>query len=180
MRSPRRRRAWWSALTWITNPSSTMHEPVMPEANEKSCHLCRIGNRSPATGWNNEERRSLEQRGPADVVMALALIHHLVIGNNVPLDRVAELFRRVCRYVIVEFVPKEDSQVTRMLMLREDVFEAYSQAGFEQAFAPLFKSCAQRQSMEPCERSISWSADDARNGREAHRPQAQMPQRRPR
>jgi len=97
-----------------------------------------LANPSPATGWNNEERRSLEQRGPADVALALALVHHLVIGNNVPLDRVADFFRRVCRHLIIEFIPKEDSQVTRMLALREDVFTDYSQAQFEEAFAHTF------------------------------------------
>jgi ribosomal protein L11 methylase PrmA len=89
---------------------------------------------SPATGWAHEERFSLEDRGPADVVLALALVHHLAIGNNVPLPRVAELFARLGRALVIEFVPKSDSQVERLLRNRPDIFPDYTQAGFEQAF----------------------------------------------
>lgn len=70
--------------------------------------------------------------------MALAVVHHLAIGNNVPMDAIAAFFSGICRNLIVEFVPKEDSQVQRMLSLRDDVFDGYSQAGFEAAFAECF------------------------------------------
>jgi hypothetical protein len=94
---------------------------------------------SPGTGWSNSERRSLIDRGPADVALALALAHHLAIGANVPLESIADFFARVCRTLIVEFVPKSDSQIQRMLALREDVFSDYTQAAFEQAFDAHFK-----------------------------------------
>ena len=80
-----------------------------------------LGNPSPALGWASEERASLEQRGPADVVLALALVHHLAIGNNVPLPNVAEFFARLGRHLVIEFVPKSDSQVQRMLSSRTDI-----------------------------------------------------------
>jgi ribosomal protein L11 methylase PrmA len=91
-------------------------------------------NPSPATGWAHEERLSLEARGPADLVMALALVHHLAIANNVPLPRVAETFARLGRALIVEFVPKSDSQVERLLRNRPDIFPEYTPEGFERAF----------------------------------------------
>ncbi|MCZ6767207.1 MAG: class I SAM-dependent methyltransferase [bacterium] len=97
-----------------------------------------LTNPSPAIGWNNNERMSLLQRGPVDLVMALALIHHLAISNNVPLEVLASFFAGVGRDLIVEFVPKEDSQVQRLLATREDVFEEYHQAGFEQRFGERF------------------------------------------
>lgn len=81
-----------------------------------------------------DERESLLDRGPADVAMALALVHHLAIGNNVPLSRISEFMAQCARHLIVEFVPKEDSQVQRMLSTRKDVFDAYSEVGFESAF----------------------------------------------
>jgi hypothetical protein len=93
---------------------------------------------SPAIGWSLEERRSLMARGPADIALALALEHHLAIGGNVPMDSVAEFFGRVCHRLIIEFVPKEDSQVQRMLATREDVFPDYTREGFERAFASRF------------------------------------------
>ncbi len=97
-----------------------------------------LANPSPSVGWNHAERRSLADRGPADVAMALAVVHHMAIGGNVPLPSVAEFLRGICRSLIVEFVPKEDSQVQRMLEHREDVFADYSQPSFEESFAAFF------------------------------------------
>jgi hypothetical protein len=70
--------------------------------------------------------------------MALALVHHLAIGNNVPLPRIAELLCKVGTHLIVEFVPKSDSQVQRLLATREDVFSGYSREGFESGFRQYF------------------------------------------
>ena len=98
-----------------------------------------LTNPSPSLGWAHTERDSLEARGPADVVLALALIHHLAIGNNVPLPDVAAYFARLGRRAVVEFVPKEDSQVRRLLGSRRDVFPDYHEAGFEAAVAEAFE-----------------------------------------
>jgi ribosomal protein L11 methylase PrmA len=97
-----------------------------------------LTNPSPGIGWGNEERESFAGRGPVDAVMALALIHHLAISNNVPLPDVARYFARLGSWLIIEFVPKEDSQVQRLLATREDIFPAYHQAGFEAAFSGAF------------------------------------------
>jgi hypothetical protein len=71
--------------------------------------------------------------------MALALIHHLAISNNVPLVTLAEFFARAGRWLIIEFVPKEDSQVQRLLATREDIFPDYSPEGFESAFSQVYQ-----------------------------------------
>ena len=97
-----------------------------------------LTNPSPDLGWNSEERSSLQKRGPVDLAMALALIHHLAISSNVPLEYVANFFRGICRSLIVEFVPKSDSQVQRLLATREDIFPDYTREGFERAFSVLF------------------------------------------
>jgi len=96
-------------------------------------------NPSPALGWQHRERLSLEDRGPANALLALALIHHLAIGNNVPLDRLAQFFSRLGKWLIIEFIPKEDSQVQRLLSYREDIFSSYNQATFEKIFSNFFK-----------------------------------------
>lgn len=93
-----------------------------------------LTNPSPALGWAGEERMSLLERGPADAVLALALIHHLAISNNVPLDRLGEFFRRAGRWLMIEFVPKSDPQVRKLLATREDIFPDYTREGFERAF----------------------------------------------
>ena len=97
-----------------------------------------LTNPSGDLGWANEERMSLVHRGPTDTVMALALVHHLGISNNVPLPRIARFFQSICRSLIIEFVPKEDSQVQKMLSSREDVFSDYDRATFEQSFGRYF------------------------------------------
>ena len=97
-----------------------------------------LTNPSGGVGWANEERMSLAGRGPADTVMALALIHHLAISNNVPLGKVAAFFRDLCGTLIIEFVPKEDSQVQKLLATREDVFPDYEQGCFERDFGRYF------------------------------------------
>ena len=101
--------------------------------------LADLANPSPALGWAHRERRSLEQRGPADALLALALVHHLAIGRNVPLERIAEYFARLGRALVIEFVPKSDTQVQRLLRSREDVFADYHREGFEAAFGRHFR-----------------------------------------
>lgn len=100
--------------------------------------LLDLTNPSPAQGWAGRERLSLEQRGPADAVLALALIHHLAIGHNLPLERVASYLVRLGKVLIIEFVPKGDPQVARLLLSRPDIFPTYTKEGFEQAFSRHF------------------------------------------
>jgi len=124
-------------------------DPAAVEKNYRSCRkrrqpavvplLMDLTNPSAALGWALEERQSLAQRGPADTVLALALIHHLAIGNNVPLERIARFFSQVGKTLIIEFVPKTDSQVARLLVTREDIFDHYLQAEFEAAFQNHFR-----------------------------------------
>ena len=98
-----------------------------------------LTNPSPGLGWAHEERRSLADRGPVDLVLALALVHHLAISNNVPLERIAQFARRLGTYLAIEFVPKTDSQVQRLLARREDIFSGYTEEGFESAFEKHFQ-----------------------------------------
>lgn len=97
-----------------------------------------LTNPSPAIGWANEERMSLVARGPADAALALALVHHLAIGNNLPLGSIAAFLCRICRWLVIEFVPKEDSQVKRLLASRKDIFPDYRQEAFEAEFGQHF------------------------------------------
>ena len=71
--------------------------------------------------------------------MALALVHHLAIGRNVPLPMLANLLARLAPNLVIEWVPKEDPMVQRLLAAREDVFPRYSLEGFRAAFAGQFE-----------------------------------------
>jgi hypothetical protein len=98
-----------------------------------------LSNPSNRTGWAESERMSLSDRGPADMAMALALIHHLAITYGVPLAGVAAYLKDLCLNLIIEFVPKSDSQVQRLLDTREDVFCDYHKDAFEKAFEQWFE-----------------------------------------
>jgi ribosomal protein L11 methylase PrmA len=98
-----------------------------------------LGDPSPACGWNLRERYSLKERGPADAALALALVHHLAIRGNIPLDLIAEGLAGFAGGLIIEFVPKDDPQTQRLLAARRDVFPTYHREGFERAFASRFR-----------------------------------------
>jgi SAM-dependent methyltransferase len=115
--------------------------------------LVDLTNPSPAIGWNNRERASLLERGPADMALALALVHHLAIGNNVPLDRLAGFLAETCTLLAIEFVPKSDPKVQLLLASREDVFPDYSLEGFEKAFTGKF-SILRRDSISRSDRVL--------------------------
>ncbi|MCA1701884.1 MAG: SAM-dependent methyltransferase [Actinobacteria bacterium] len=102
--------------------------------------ICDLTNPSPGLGWAGAERMPLAERGPADVLLALALIHHLAIANNVPLGNVAEYFASLGRRLIIEFVPKTDEKVQHLLSSREDIFPTYTREGFEEAFKERFET----------------------------------------
>jgi ribosomal protein L11 methylase PrmA len=98
-----------------------------------------FANPSPSQGWAQEERRGLAERGTADFALCLALVHHLAISGNVPLQRVADWLSSITKAGIVEFVPKSDPMVQRLLSTREDVYTGYTQSAFEEALKEHFK-----------------------------------------
>ena len=90
---------------------------------------------SPAIGWANAERLSLTERLKADLVLALALVHHLAISNNVPFTKIAEWFSKMGNYLIIEFVPKNDEKVKQLLLHRTDIFFDYKIENFKAALS---------------------------------------------
>jgi hypothetical protein len=100
--------------------------------------LLDLTNPSPAIGWDNQERMSLHERCAENTVLALALIHHLAISNNLPFEMIANLLSEICSSLIIEFVYKEDSQVKRLLSTREDIFDDYTKKAFEMIFKHKF------------------------------------------
>lgn len=130
--------------------SAVIAADIDPIAVEKHYLEVRKGNRniipmivdlinpSPALGWHGKERSSFFQRCQADMILALALVHHLAISNNVPLSKIAEMFACLGQTLIVEFVPKSDSQLQRLLASRKDIFTDYNEDGFRRAFSKYF------------------------------------------
>lgn len=108
---------------------------------------------SPPLGWGSAERAGLLERIDGDVILALALVHHLAIGANVPLSMIASLFAAMAPDAIVEWVPKEDAMARRLLASRRDVFPDYTLDGFRHAFASHFEIVSET-TIEGTERSL--------------------------
>ncbi|MFH1474826.1 MAG: SAM-dependent methyltransferase [Chloroflexota bacterium] len=135
-------------VAWDVDPAaSERHYRRLVAAGETSVLplVQNLVNPSPALGWAGTERAAFVDRSDADVVIALALVHHLAISNNVPLEWIAALFAKLAPAAIVEFVPKDDLMVRRLLSSRRDVFPDYTQDGFERSFGRHFQIAARSQ-----------------------------------
>ena len=108
---------------------------------------------SPGIGFGNKERMSITDRGNVKCLFALALIHHISISNNVPFGKVAEWLSELTENLIIEFVPKTDSQVKILLATREDIFTGYTQENFEKEFGRYFK-LVEKKNIEDSERTL--------------------------
>ena len=97
-----------------------------------------ISSPTPAVGFQNLERSSFLQRLNCELIVALALVHHLVIGKNIPLDMLASFFCEHTKWLLIEFVPKQDPKVAAMLAARTDIFPDYNQEGFESTLSVYF------------------------------------------
>ena len=96
-------------------------------------------NPSAAGGWRNREQESLVERSIADYLLTLALIHHISISNNVPLKKSAEYFASLAEWLVIEFVPKSDKKVQQLLASREDIFDNYTRARFEETYLEIYE-----------------------------------------
>ena len=101
-------------------------------------------NPSPAIGFNNKERSSLQQRikdNNYDLSLALALIHHISLTGNVPFEMSAEMFASLSPYLIIEFPDREDSWVDFLLQSKREFaghFAYYNRQNFEDAYKEVF------------------------------------------
>jgi ribosomal protein L11 methylase PrmA len=112
-----------------------------------------ITNPTPAIGWLNEERKSFIGRLDANLVLALALIHHLVIAKNISMEQVVNMFKQITDLLLIEFVPKEDPKVAAMLSNRADIFDEYNQHNFETCFSKAF-NILKKETLEPSTRIL--------------------------
>jgi len=100
-----------------------------------------LANPTPASGWSNAESTSFLSRcaGRFDTVMMLAMIHHLLIGSQIPLDHIATLCRSLTTdHLILEWVPPTDEKYREIVRGREAIYEHITEAAFRAAFAAFF------------------------------------------
>jgi len=130
-----------SVVAWDVDPSCVERNYLKTKEDGENITplLIDLTNPSPSIGWNCEERNSFFDRGKVGAVLALGLVHHLAIANNVPLSSIFQSLSSLSENLIIEFVPKSDSQVKKLLSSREDIFGNYTQEGFERSLSGFFK-----------------------------------------
>lgn len=98
-----------------------------------------VSDPSPAQGWHGEERRAFTERGKPELTLALALVHHLVIGSYIEVHSLIDWFAEVTEELVVEFVSKDDPLVSKLMLNREDIFDDYTRENFEALLSRSFK-----------------------------------------
>ncbi len=99
-----------------------------------------VANPSPDMGWMCKERLTLERRlGQIEGIFCFALIHHIVIGRNIPIEFFVRWVCDLAPKGLIEFVPKSDPMVKGLLRDREDIFVDYDQANMERILQDINK-----------------------------------------
>lgn len=102
---------------------------------------------SPDLGWRGRERRSLEGRGKPDLVLALAVVHHLVVGSSLPLAEVLDWLRSLDAEVVLEWVPPHDPMAKRLTISKQEgeVHADYTEEALEALIGDRFRLRAESQ-----------------------------------
>ena len=96
---------------------------------------------TPAVGWDNKESSALLSRleGQFDLVLMLAVVHHLLLLEQIPLQAIAALCHRLtCRFLVVEWVPVSDPMFQELMRGREALYGALQEDDFLDACKGLF------------------------------------------
>ena len=101
-----------------------------------------LGRPTPSIGWRNHENLSFldRARGSFDFVLALAVLHHLLVTEGVPLVDALRLFAELTsRYVLLEFIDPKDALFQSLLHGRENIHSYLSREHFEQVASEHFE-----------------------------------------
>lgn len=93
---------------------------------------------SPNVGWRNLERKTLPQRGRPDLLLCLALIHHVTISANIPVADFVDWLASLGGDLVIEFVTKDDAMVKKLLRNKEDQYHDYTLECFEACLSRVF------------------------------------------
>ncbi len=117
-----------------------LYRQLAEEGNRKILPLVSdISDPSPNLGWRGLERKSITNREKPELILALALIHHLVISANIPLDELVQWLSTLESDLVIEFVTKEDVMVKRLLQNKEDIYWDYSIENFETCLSKYYR-----------------------------------------
>jgi hypothetical protein len=96
---------------------------------------------TPATGWRNRECPSFldRARGAFDGVLMLAVLHHLLVTERIPLGEILALAAELTTaLLVIEFVAPQDAMFRRLTRGREELHAALDERVFAQACAAHF------------------------------------------
>ena len=114
-----------------------------------------IADPSPNWGWRNRERVDLQARARPDMLLCLALIHHIVISANVPMDEFIGWLADLSRNLVIEYVSRSDDKVKTLLRNKEDKYSDYSRETLEKSLGRHYE-IAQTQELESGNRYLYW------------------------
>ena len=101
-------------------------------------------NPSPNHGWLQNERKGFMQRANFSGMLSLAFEHHLAIAKNIPLDQVIEFLTNIAPRGLIEFVPKNDCTVKKMISLKGDIFKDYNEENFKNLLSKTSKIVSEK------------------------------------
>ena len=119
----------------------TLGQAAQQGGHRVSTLVANIARPTPASGWRNREQFSLLQRltGKFDMVLMLAVIHHLILREQIPLPHIADLCAGLTtRWMVVEWVPPSDPMFQEWLRGRDHLYGNLSEDDLHKAFGPFF------------------------------------------
>jgi hypothetical protein len=122
-------------------PVELLYRDLKAEGNEQILTLAmNLADPSPGLGWRGLERRALPERGTPDLVLALALIHHVAISANVPVSEFIDWLASLGSALVIEFPTREDPMVQKLLAPKRDgLHPDYELSFFERRLAEAFE-----------------------------------------
>jgi len=114
-----------------------------------------VADPSPNWGWRNRERSDLQTRSRPDLVLCLALIHHVVITANIPLAEFVDWLAGLTDKLVIEYVSRKDDKVQTLLLNKEDKYQDYSRESLEANLRRHFNTRAQ-QDVNDGDRTLYW------------------------
>ncbi len=122
-------------------PVELLYRDLRAEGGEQILTLAmNLADPSPGLGWRGLERRALPDRGRPDLVLALALIHHVAISANVPVREFIDWLASLGSALVIEFPTREDPMVQKLLAPKRDgLHPDYELSFFERCLAEAFE-----------------------------------------
>jgi hypothetical protein len=129
---------------WMAIETLYQAQKGQPDGDRILPLVVNLSDPSPAQGWRGQERKSLPERGRPELTLCLALIHHIVISANIPMDSFIGWLAELGTALVIEFVGREDEMVQALLANKDDQYGDYDQAGFERCLTVHYEIQASR------------------------------------